>query len=215
MDNNFGLPCQSDQVAVAVAAVEDFDKLHRLAVLVVHQPFVEQERRTGFDLQECRLLRRGKRHFQRLFGFAGDDAEFVLQEAVERADRFQFLAADALLFVQRLGKSAIVTDDLNSFRSVADKLGLEHQVCRFHLRRWGGRTLQELRDTVPKEWLWVLAEIGSLLAELSPEGNCRLFELWKQIEEGNFLPLDYFRNSPIADVTNTHNDLLTISFFLL
>ncbi len=34
--------------------------------------------------------------------------------------------------VQRLGVSVIVTDDLASFRRVAEKLGLEHQVCQFH-----------------------------------------------------------------------------------
>ena len=85
--------------------------------------------------------------------------------------------------VQRLGVSVIVTDDLASFRSVTEKLGVEHQVCQFHLRRWVGRTLRELRETVPKEWLWVLEEIKSLLETLPPEGSRRLYELWKQIPE--------------------------------
>lgn len=85
--------------------------------------------------------------------------------------------------VQRLGVSVIVTDDLASFRSVAEKLGVEQQVCQFHLRRWVGRTLRELKETVPKDWLWVLEEIKSLLAELPPEGSRRLYELWKQIPE--------------------------------
>jgi transposase-like protein len=85
--------------------------------------------------------------------------------------------------VQRLGVSVIVTDDLASFRLVAEKLGLEHQVCQFHVRRWVGRSLYELRATVPKDWLWVLDEIKVLLAELPPEGSRRLYELWKQIPE--------------------------------
>jgi transposase-like protein len=85
--------------------------------------------------------------------------------------------------VQRLGVSVIVSDDLASFRKVAEKLGLEHQICQFHVRRWVGRTLRELRETVPKEWLWVLDEIKQLLDELPPEGSRRLFELWKQIPE--------------------------------
>lgn len=51
------------------------------------------------------------------------------------------------------------------------------------MRRWAGRTLRELRETVPKEWLWVLDEIKCLLTELPPEGSRRLFELWKQIPE--------------------------------
>lgn len=85
--------------------------------------------------------------------------------------------------VQRLGVSVIVTDDLSSFRTVAEKLGLEHQVCQFHVRRWVGSRLRELRETVPKEWRWVLDEIKHLLDELPPEGSRRLFELWKQIPE--------------------------------
>jgi transposase-like protein len=102
--------------------------------------------------------------------------------------------------VQRLGVSVIVTDDLSSFRIVADKLGLEHQVCQFHVRRWVGRTLHELKDSVPKEWLWVLDEIKRLLGELPPEGSRRLFELWKQIPErrtgqaGERSPLELLRN---------------------
>lgn len=85
--------------------------------------------------------------------------------------------------VKHLGVSVIVTDDLASFRVVAEKLEVEHQVCQFHVRRWVGRTLYELRETVPKEWLWVLDEVGVLLSELPPEGSRRLFELWKQIPE--------------------------------
>lgn len=85
--------------------------------------------------------------------------------------------------VQRLGVSVIVTDDLASFGKVAEKLSLEHQVCQYHVRRWVGRALRELRETVPKEWLWVLDEIKHLLEELPPEGSRSLFEQWKQIPE--------------------------------
>lgn len=101
--------------------------------------------------------------------------------------------------VQRLGVSVIVTDDLVAYRKVAEKLGLEHQVCQFHVRRWVGRALRELSETVPKDWLWVLEEIKALLAELPPEGSRRLFELWKQIPErrtgrdGELSPLDLLR----------------------
>jgi transposase-like protein len=85
--------------------------------------------------------------------------------------------------VKRLGVSVIVTDDLASFRVVAEKLEVEHQVCQFHVRRWVGRTLYELRETVPKEWLWVLDEVDGLLEELPLEGSRRLFELWKQVPQ--------------------------------
>ena len=101
--------------------------------------------------------------------------------------------------VQRLGVSAIVTDDLASYRVVADMLGLEHQVCQFHLRRWVGLTLHELRETVPEKYLGVLDEIKILLDELPPEGSRRLFELWKQIpghrigQSGPRSPLEQLR----------------------
>lgn len=85
--------------------------------------------------------------------------------------------------VKQLGVSVIVTDDLVHYKTVAGKLDLEHQVCQFHVRRWVGRTLKELREIVPTQWLWVLDEVKQLIAELPLEGSKRLFELWKQIPE--------------------------------
>jgi transposase-like protein len=85
--------------------------------------------------------------------------------------------------VQRLGVSVVVTDDLLSYRTVANQLGLEQQVCQFHVRRWVSHALQELQESVAQEWHWVLEEIRRLLAELPPEGSRRLFELWKQVPE--------------------------------
>lgn len=63
---------------------------------------------------------------------------------------------------QRLGVSVVVTDDLASFRSVTQKLGVEQQVCQFHVRLWLGRAMREVSETLPKDWLWVLEEIGGL-----------------------------------------------------
>ena len=61
--------------------------------------------------------------------------------------------------VQKMGVSVIVTDDLFIYKLVAQRLNLEHQVCQFHVRRWVGRVLKELQNTLPQEWLWVLEEI--------------------------------------------------------
>ena len=36
--------------------------------------------------------------------------------------------------VKRLGARVIVTDDLASYKKVAEKLGLEHQICQFQVR---------------------------------------------------------------------------------
>lgn len=85
--------------------------------------------------------------------------------------------------VKRLGVSVIVTDDLVHYKTVAEKLDLEHQICQFHVRRWVGRTLKELRESLPEEWLWVLDEVKGLISLLPLEGSKRLFELWKQIPE--------------------------------
>jgi hypothetical protein len=85
--------------------------------------------------------------------------------------------------VKRLGISVLVTDDLASYKKVAENLDLEHQICQFHVRRWVGRTLRELREIIPAEWLWVLEEVKQLLADLPVEGSRRLYELWKQIPE--------------------------------
>ena len=85
------------------------------------------------------------------------------------------------LLVQRLGVSVIVTDDLMSYHVVAEYLDLEHQVCQFHVRRWVGRTLHQLPESLPEEWLWVIQEVKQLIDELPVEGGRRLFELWKQV----------------------------------
>ena len=83
--------------------------------------------------------------------------------------------------VQQLGVSVIVSDDLTTYRVVAEKLGLEHQVCQFHVRRWVGKELKNLRDTVPEAWLWVVDEIKTILTDLAPAGSRRLLDLYKQL----------------------------------
>lgn len=108
--------------------------------------------------------------------------------------------------VKRLGVSVIVTDDLATYRSVADQLGLEHQVCQFHLRRWVGRTLRELHDKLPEDQQPVLAEIKQLIDELPPEGGKRLFELWKQI------PVEKSaRDEPLTPTEQLRNLLIRLS----
>lgn len=83
--------------------------------------------------------------------------------------------------VQQHGITVIVTDDLSSYKIVAEKLQLGHQICQFHVRRWVAKALRELQETVPKEWLWVLDEIHALLDLLPPDGSKSLYALWKQL----------------------------------
>ena len=77
--------------------------------------------------------------------------------------------------------TVIVTDDLFSYKVVAERLHLGHQVCQFHVRRWVGQILRELQDIIPKGWQWVLEEIQQHLETLSPEASKRLCALWKQL----------------------------------
>lgn len=109
--------------------------------------------------------------------------------------------------VKRLGVSVIVTDDLVHYKTVAGKLDVEHQICQFHVRRWVGRTLKELRQTVPDEWLWVIDEIQHLMAELPLEGSKRLYELWKQIPLGRRGRMD----QPLSPLDQLRQLLLRLS----
>jgi transposase-like protein len=91
--------------------------------------------------------------------------------------------------VQRHGITVMVTDDLSSYKIVAEKLQLGHQVCQFHVRRWVGKALKDLQETIPKEWLWVLEEIRQLLELLPPNGSKTLFALWKQLPGRRSTPI--------------------------
>jgi hypothetical protein len=90
--------------------------------------------------------------------------------------------------VQQHGVTVIVTDDLFSYKLVAEKLQLGHQVCQFHVRRWVGKVLKELRETIPKQWLWVLEEIHQLIDLLPPDGSHSLYALWKQLPGRRSIP---------------------------
>ena len=58
--------------------------------------------------------------------------------------------------VKRLGISVIVTDDLASYKQVAESLQLEQQICQFHVRRWVGQAVHELKESLPPEWVGAL-----------------------------------------------------------
>lgn len=83
--------------------------------------------------------------------------------------------------VMPLGVEVLVTDDLSSYREVARQLEWEQQICYFHLRRWVGRRLRELRQLLDSAWYAVLDEIAELLKTLPTDGGQRLYELWLQI----------------------------------
>jgi hypothetical protein len=47
--------------------------------------------------------------------------------------------------------------------------------------KWVGKTLTQLQETIPKEWLWILDEIHQLIDFLPPDGSRSLYALWKQL----------------------------------
>jgi transposase-like protein len=102
--------------------------------------------------------------------------------------------------VQRLGISVIVTDDLAANKVVARRLNLEHQICQFHVRRWVGRAIKELENKLPRDWVWVLAEMKELMEELPPDGDKRLYALRKQVRSpggrhpGEYTPIHQLRD---------------------
>lgn len=82
---------------------------------------------------------------------------------------------------QRHGIGAIVTDDLAMYRGITEKLGLGHQVCQFHTRRWVGKMCRELSKKLPEEWLWMIERIKQIMEELPPDASRQLLELYKQL----------------------------------
>jgi transposase-like protein len=83
--------------------------------------------------------------------------------------------------VATLGVEVIVTDDLSSYRQMATDLEVEHQICKFHMRRWVGRSLRSLRTKLDEEWEKILDEVEEIVADMTANGDRRLFALWHQI----------------------------------
>jgi transposase-like protein len=80
---------------------------------------------------------------------------------------------------QEYGIEAIVTDDFGMYKQLARQLGLKHQVCQFHVRRWAGRALRRLEKQLSAEWQPLLEEIRDLLQNLPEDGGHRLFRIWQ------------------------------------
>jgi transposase-like protein/DNA-directed RNA polymerase subunit RPC12/RpoP len=96
--------------------------------------------------------------------------------------------------VTQLGVEVIVTDDLGSYRRVAEELGLYQQVCLWHGWRWVGRALTDLRAQLPA-WTVVIEEVWLLVRTLPPDGAQRLLQLWAQLPAEGAA----FRQKPALD----------------
>lgn len=104
----------------------------------------------------------------------------VLVVAVAEQDPQAVVAALEPL-VSALGVEVLVSDDLGAYRTVAATLGLQHQVCYFHLRRWAGRALARLRRRVPERWRAVVEAAEVVLRDRPPDGGRRLFALYREV----------------------------------
>jgi transposase-like protein len=76
---------------------------------------------------------------------------------------------------------AIVTDDLATYKELAQELEVGHQICQFHVRRWVGRALKALEQELALEWLHVIPKLQDLINDLPSHGSKVLYELWEQI----------------------------------
>ncbi len=90
--------------------------------------------------------------------------------------------------VEEFGVEVIVTDDLTTYHTVEEELGVERQVCRFHMLRWVGKALLDLKKKLSveedwPEWEGVLGEVKLLVEELPPKGDERLLSLWQEVQK--------------------------------
>lgn len=83
--------------------------------------------------------------------------------------------------VEELGIEVLVTDDLAEYAQVAEQLGVQHQVCQFHLIRWVERALRGLSGELQAEWGWALERIRQLVKALPTTGQAELFALYEQL----------------------------------
>jgi transposase-like protein len=82
---------------------------------------------------------------------------------------------------EQLGVVVMVSDDFNPYFVAAQRLGLEHQICRFHYLRWVKRLLNTLQKALDEQWTPLLDEVRLLLDELPPEGGARIYQLYRQL----------------------------------
>ena len=76
-------------------------------------------------------------------------------------------------YVSRFGVEAMVTDDLSTCKPVAERLGVEHQVCIAHVRKNVWNRLEDIDGM----GLAAEAMIWRLLTELPEDGGRKLLRM--------------------------------------
>ena len=109
----------------------------------------------------------------------GDGELLALAEIDEKEKKHVGTWLKALKQQHNIG--AIVTDDLATYKEIAQELEVGHQICQFHVRRWVGKALKILEQELPPEWLHVIPKLRDLIHDLPSNGGKVLYELWKKI----------------------------------
>lgn len=79
------------------------------------------------------------------------------------------------------GATGLVVDDLGVYREVARRHGWERAVCWYHGRRWVGRALDELAETLPCSGRALMARVRRLVREVPADGVEQLWAFWAQV----------------------------------
>jgi transposase-like protein len=101
---------------------------------------------------------------------------------------------------ESVGAEILVTDDADAFKSVADELGLEQQVCKGHVKRNTEALIERLQEEVASDTDGSLAAIG-VVSEQAKADLERLGELIRsrqpeEVEELRKMHFRYIHASP-------------------
>ena len=84
------------------------------------------------------------------------------------------------IFARDYGVEAIASDDLNTYKPVVERLGLDHQICIAHMKKRARKRLDRIEG-----WDWVKARIWRLLTEPPPSGGLELLRLERAVRDGD------------------------------
>lgn len=85
--------------------------------------------------------------------------------------------------VEQYGVEVLVTDDLASYRVLAEQLDLERQGCQFHLQRWVGRALAGLERQLDDAWRPIVAAVRHIVREGAADGDAQLLAIWQTLQD--------------------------------
>jgi transposase-like protein len=79
-------------------------------------------------------------------------------------------------YLMALGVEVLVTDDLATYKPVVRTLGLRHQVCLTHVRKWVGKRLRQIDEADEEKSL-----IRDIVRELPTDGGAQLMRLEQRV----------------------------------